>query len=65
MDGKMNEKLQLCGICNGKNAHLVCVECPIDLCKTCVGIHLVYYPDNHKIVKYEDKKKYTRFTKMS
>lgn len=56
MDRKRNEELQLCGLCNRKSAHLVCVECPIDLCKTCVGIHLVDYPDNHKIVKYQDKR---------
>lgn len=52
----MNEKLQFCGICNGKSVYLVCVECLIDFCKICVGIYLVDYLDNYKIVKYEDKK---------
>lgn len=63
MDGNINEEFQLCGICNGNSADLVCVECPIDLCKTCVGIHLVDYPDNHKIVKYQDKRNTLVFPK--
>lgn len=49
MDRKINEEFQRCGICNGNIADMVCVECPIDLYKACVGIHLVDDPDNHKI----------------
>lgn len=48
----MNKELKFCGICNGKSVYLVCVECLIDFCKICVGIYLVDYLDNYKIVKY-------------
>lgn len=51
----------LCGICSRNIADIVCVECTNDLCKSCVGIHLVKDPDNQKIVKYQEE--YTRSNK--
>lgn len=51
---KAQELLQ-CALCNSLQPPLPCLECQINLCKTCVGDHLADLSINHKVVPFQNR----------
>lgn len=44
-----------CEFCDENMVDMLCVVCPLKLCKACVGNHLCDDPGKHKIVKYHER----------
>lgn len=44
-----------CELCDENMVDMLCVVCPRKLCKSCVGNHLDDDPNNHTLVKFQDR----------
>lgn len=44
-----------CELCDENMVDMLCVECSLKLCKSCVGNHIADEPCKHKLVKFQDR----------
>lgn len=56
MDPRTNaQDVHRCELCEENMVDMLCVVCPRQICKSCVGNHLDDDPSKHKLVKYQDR----------
>lgn len=64
MDQEENIRAQeavQCDLCNSPSPPLYCVECHVNLCKTCVGDHLTDLSIDHKVVLFQNQGMVSRY----
>lgn len=64
MDQEENIRAQeavQCDLCNTPHPPLHCVECQVNVCKTCVGDHLTDLLIDHKVVPFQNRGTVSRY----